>query len=315
MTKLLVPSHFTAAVRERTEGLPLTIVGYDKDGTPVDDSTGAEVFFRWWLSVPTGDRIISEHPALRWIHTGSAGVDHILTPTFLESKIVLTNSSGVHATSIAEWVVTAILALAKDLPRLLEQQRGHVWETVERNELSGRRAVILGAGHIAREIATRLRPFGVVAEAVSRSATPSRQFDSVFPSAELPDRLRGASWLIVTIPLTAQTRGLVDARFLALLPRDAVVVNVARGELVDEQALAEALVAERIGGAVLDVFTQEPLPADHPLWDVPRCIVLPHTTWRSPQVRMKQIDLFVRNLRNFLADAPLENVVDPARGY
>lgn len=315
MTKLLVPSHFASPLRNLTEGLPVTIVGYDKDGNPEDDSTGTEVFFRWWLRVATGDRIIRDHPALRWIHTGSAGVDHILTPTFLESRIVLTNSSGVHAASIAEWAVTAILALEKALPLLLEQQRGHVWETHERNELSGRRAIILGAGHIAREIAARLRGFGVLVEAVSRSATPSRHFDAVFSSTELAGRLHGASWLFVTLPLTAETRGLVDARLLSELSRDAVVVNVARGEIVDETALLAALVEGRLGGAVLDVFTNEPLPPDHPLWDAPRCIVLPHTTWRSPQVRTKQLDLFVRNLRNFLSDAPMENVVDTARGY
>lgn len=315
MLEVLVPAHFTEILRGLTADMEVRFIPYDKEGVPEARSPEVSALFRWWLSVPAGDALIRDHPKLRWIHTGSAGVDHILTPLFLRSNIVLTNSSGVHATSIAEWVVTAILAGAKKLPQLLEQQRGHVWQTIECDELAGKRAIVLGAGHIAKEIARRLRRFGVSVDAVRRNAAADPAFDGVHPVRALESLLRDADWFIITAPLTDETRDLVDRRIIAALPRRARIVNVARGEIVDEAALTDALRNGALDGAILDVFREEPLPADNPLWDMPNVMILPHTTWRSPQVKQKQLALFVRNLRRFAAGEAMENVVDPRRGY
>ncbi|HEY5611248.1 MAG TPA: D-2-hydroxyacid dehydrogenase [Thermoanaerobaculia bacterium] len=312
---ILIPAHFHADLQPFAEKLGAWLVPYDKDGVPQSDSTDSVALFRWWISREQGDRLIEQHPRLRWIHTGSAGIDQILTPAFLASSIVLTNSAGVHAVSIAEWVVSAILAVEKDLVRMFEQQHARVWEKVERSELGEKRVVVLGAGRIAQEIAVRLRPFGVHLTAIRRHRRENDLFDDTRPVAELGEAVRSCSWLVIAVPLTEETRNLVDARVIGSMPQKGRIVNVARGEIVDQEALLAAILEGRIAGAVLDVFREEPLPSDHPFWSMPNVFVLPHTTWRSPQVRQKQIALFAENLQRFVRGEPMLNVVDRKSGY
>jgi phosphoglycerate dehydrogenase-like enzyme len=313
--KILVPAHFAEELEPAAKRSGALLVPYDREGAPLGDSAGSTAMFRWWLSPAQGDAILRAHPDVRWLHTGSAGVDHILTPLFLSSGIVLTNSSGVHAPSIAEWVVAAILAFAKDLRRIFDRQRGRSFESIERDELGGKTALIAGAGRIGSEIAKRLRPFGVRTVAVRRSGGDAPGFDTTIAPASLSEAARDATWLIVAVPLTAETADLIDRRVIEALPPEAVVVNVARGEVVDEDALVEALASKKIGGAILDVFRKEPLPPEHPLWDLENVLILPHTTWRSPRVRQRQLDLMAENMRRFTAGEPLLNVVDFRRGY
>ena len=313
--KALVPGHFLDELQVVSRALGVTLVPYDRDGKPEADSSGAQILYRWWISREQGDRILESHPELRWIHSGSAGVDHILTPAFLGSKVILTNSSGVHAESIAEWTVAGILALEKDLRTIFSQQQAREWEKVERTQLTGKRVVILGAGHLGSEIAKRLRPFGVRLIGVRRRVRDAAEFDETHSVDQLPEVCRSADWLIVAAALTDETRGLVNQSVLSALPPTARLANVARGEIVDERAMVEALKQGRLAGAMLDVFSTEPLPADHPLWAMPQVIVLPHTTWRSPQVREKQLALFKENLRRFVKGEDLLNVVDTKAGY
>lgn len=313
--KVLVPAHFVDELRDPAFAIGATLVGYDQNAVPAEPCRDAVVLFRWWLSSEAGDRIVREHPALRWVHTGSAGVDHILTPSFRASGITLTNSAGVHAPSIAEWVVALILAEAKGLEAIFSQQREHVWKVTRSEEIAGRHALILGGGHIAREIASRLRAMGVRVTSVTRSGLPNEEFDAVVNVSALGSLCGEADWLILAAPLTSDTRGIISAEVIAALPARARLVNVARGELVDEGALRGALEARRIAGAILDVFEHEPLPADHPFWAMDNVRVLPHTTWRSEQVHTRQIALFLDNLGRFSRGVPLRNVVDPARGY
>jgi phosphoglycerate dehydrogenase-like enzyme len=313
--KALVPGHFLEELQPAAKALGVALVPYDRDGNPEADSSGAQVLYRWWISSQQGDVILQSHPELRWIHSGSAGVDHILTPAFLASKVVLTNSSGVHAESIAEWTVAGILALEKDLRTIFRQQEAREWEKVERPQLTGKRVVILGGGHLASEIAKRLRPFGVRLICVRRSGRAAPEFDETHSVDELLNVCRTADWLIVAAALTDSTRGLVDQKVLNALPPTSRLANVARGEIVDEHALVNALQQGRLAGAMLDVFSTEPLPADHSLWSMPQVIILPHTTWRSPQVREKQLTLFKENLRRFVKAEPLLNVVNNKAGY
>ena len=313
--KVLAPAHFVDELREPAFAIGATLVGYDQNAAPAEQCRDAVALFRWWLSSEDGDRIVHEHPSLRWVHTGSAGVDHILTPSFRASGITLTNSAGVHAPSIAEWVVALILAEAKGLEAIFRQQREHVWKVVRSEEITGRHALILGGGHIAREIASRLRAMGVRVTSVTRSGLPSGEFDAVADVASLRSLCGSADWLILAAPLTRDTRGIISADLIATLPSRARIVNVARGELVDERAMLEALTERRIAGAILDVFEQEPLPADHPFWAMDSVRVLPHTTWRSEQVHARQMALFLDNLGRYLRSEPLRNVVDPVRGY
>lgn len=313
--KALVPNHLLAELRPLADVLQVTLVPYDRNGVPESDSQGAEVLFRYWLSSEHGDRLIDQHPGLRWIHTGSVGVDHILTPAFLKTEITLTNAAGIGAVSIAEWTVAAMLALQKGLRQVFEQQAARKWEKIERDELSGGRVIILGAGRVATEIATRLRSFGLRLICVRRQRQPHPLFDETQHISNLPELVRNADWIIITLPLTAETRGLVNEQLLRNVPRSCRLVNVARGEIVDEAALLAALQEGRLGGAALDVFAQEPLPSSHPFWSAPELIVIPHASGNSPQVRAKRVELFGENLRRYVKGQPLLNVVNVAAGY
>ncbi|MGH9457725.1 MAG: D-2-hydroxyacid dehydrogenase [Thermoanaerobaculia bacterium] len=311
--RILVPGHFRADLERALADLGPDLVGYDEAGAPEAGSAGTVALFRWWLTTEQGERLLEDHPSIRWVHSGSAGVDHILTPRLREREIVLTTSAGVHAPSIAEWVVAAMLAAMKNLPDMARRQRERRFEKVARPELTGQTVVFFGAGHIATAIAERLAPFGVRMRAVRRSGERHAVIREIAPA--LAPACRDADWLIVAAPLTPDTARAVDAEVLAALPSSARLINVSRGELVDEPALVDTLRDGRIAGAILDVFAEEPLPAGHPFWAMENVLVLPHTTWRSPNVRQRQIDLFAENVRRFADGRELLNVVDLERGY
>jgi phosphoglycerate dehydrogenase-like enzyme len=312
MQTILVPAHFLEELRKVLRDEPVELAAYDQQGRELDANAKATALFRWWLTTEQGDRLLTRHP-LRWIHTGSAGVEHILTPAFLDASIRLTNSSGVHAPSIAEWVVGGMLFLQKDIRSMLRLQAERKFEKVERSELSGATAVFLGAGHIAGEIAKRLRPFGMRHVAIRRTPLPHPLFDESFAIDALESLAGAADFLIIAAPLSDATRHLIDGRILSSMKRSSILVNVARGEIVDESALIDALREKRIAGAMLDVFEQEPLPSEHPLWALENVLLLPHTTWRSPEVRGRQLALFVENVRRYVRGEPLVNEVDVER--
>lgn len=313
--RMLVPQHFQAELANRLPEFEL--IPYDAEGNIAADASGAEVFFRWWLSQERGDEILRQYPALKWIHTGSTGVDHILTPQFFRKPYALTNSAGVHAPSIAEWVVMTMLSITKDFPRMLAQQRDHVWQSVQRPELRGSTVLFLGAGHIARAIAVRLAPFGVSSIAARRSVSGSdpHPFDRVIGPMEADELLPAADFLILALPLTPHTREILHRERIERLGRECMVINVSRGEVIDEEALLDALRSNAIGGAILDVFREEPLPPASPFWDLENVYILPHTTWRSPEVRQRQIELFTENAGRYRRAEPMLNLVDVSAGY
>jgi phosphoglycerate dehydrogenase-like enzyme len=314
-TIALVPGHFLADLEPLVAGLPVELIPYDAHGDPARPAPGAAVLFRWWLTPEEGDRILDRHPVIRWVHSGSAGIDHILTPLFLGRSPQLTNSAGVHAPSIAEWVVGAMLSVVKDFPAMARAQERREFEKVQRPELTGQKVVFIGAGRIATEIARRLAPFGLRLAALRSSVRSHETIPSIIPFSRLREEVADADWLIIAAPLTEQTAGVAGRALLEALPSRARVVNVSRGELLEEEALADLIGRGKLAGAILDVFREEPLPANHPFWDIPGVLVFPHTTWRSPQVKERQLELFADNLRRFTAGEPLRNLVDPARGY
>ncbi len=307
---VLIPAHFTEELSALSIELDVALSPYDENGTPLRATHDAAAIFRWWIPSENCDRLLAENLHLRWMHTGSAGVDHILTPRFRASAITLTNSAGVHAASIAEWVVAAILSHVKDLPAMRRQQQQRIFEKVQREELQGKRLVLLGAGHIASEIASRFRPFGLHITAVRRTQTESPLFDEVVSLPALHEVVSLADFVVVTLPLSDETRGLIDSVAIEAMSPHALLVNVARGDILDEQALVRALEQGKIAGAILDVFQEEPLPQEHAFWSLENVTILPHTTWRSPQVRAKQIALFSENLRRFCKGELLLNVID-----
>lgn len=259
---------------------------------------------------------------LKWIHHGGAGVDPLLLPELVGSPVVLTNSRGIFDRAMAEYVLGLVLALAKDLPRTLDLQRRREWRHRETERLDGRTVLVVGAGSIGREIARFLHGAGMrvlgVARRARRSAdrgSPDDAFERVVGTDDLPAVLPEADYVVLALPLTPETRGLFGADALARMKRTARLINVGRGAVVDQAALVEALRSGRIAGAALDVFADEPLPADHPFWDLPGVIVSPHMSGDFVGWREAVPALFVENFRRWRAGAPLLNVVDKARGY
>jgi phosphoglycerate dehydrogenase-like enzyme len=244
------------------------------------------------------------------VHTASAGVDHLMCPELAASDTVVTNARGIFDQPIAEYVAALVLVMAKDLPRTLELQRERTWRHRESHKVAGSRAVVVGTGPIGRAIARTLGALGITTALVGR--TPRT---GVHGPEDLDRLLARADWVIAAAPLTEQTHGMFDARRFGVMQPSARFVNIGRGQLVVEEALAEALAKHWIAGAALDVFESEPLPPDSPLWQVPGLIVSPHMSGDTIGWRDELGAQFVELYELWAAGKPLENVVDKQRGY
>lgn len=249
-------------------------------------------------------------PRPRWVHTASAGVDHLMCPELAESDTVVTNARGVFDRPIAEYVAALVLAMAKDLPTTLRLQGERTWRHRESTRVAGTRACVVGSGPIGRAIASTLEALGITTALAGRTARPG-----VHGPEDLDRLLAGADWVVAAAPLTDDTRGMFDARRFALLRPSARFVNVGRGQLVVEDDLVEALAARRIAGAALDVLSHEPLSPDSALWEVPGLIVSPHMSGDTIGWRDELGAQFVELFESWAAGGPLANVVDKMRGY
>jgi phosphoglycerate dehydrogenase-like enzyme len=238
---------------------------------------------------------------LRVIQTLSAGVDWLAGR--VPERVMVCNARGVYDIPLAEWVVGAILAMQRGLVQARDAQTRHEWDAIEPAELAGRRVVILGLGSIGTAIAERLRPFGVEIVGVGRTAR-----DGIRGLAELDEVLESGEIVVNILPLTSGTAGLLDARRLGLLPDGALLVNAGRGGTVDTAALVAELRAGRLRGA-LDVHEEEPLPAAHPLWDLPNVLVTPHMAGDSPVTTARAFELAGDQVRRFARGEPLINQV------
>ncbi|OIJ86122.1 D-2-hydroxyacid dehydrogenase [Streptomyces monashensis] len=251
-----------------------------------------------------------EGPRPRWVHTASAGVEHLMCPELAASDTVVTNARGIFDQPIAEYVAALVLAVAKDLPRTLEHQRERAWRHRESRRVAGTRACVVGSGPIGRAIVGTLKALGVTTALVGR--TPRT---GIHGPADLDRLVSRADWVIAAAPLTEQTHHMFDAHRFGVMQPSAFFVNVGRGALVDEDALAQALTRRWIAGAALDVFTAEPLPEDSPLWGLPGLIVSPHMSGDTVGWRDELGKQFVELYERWAAGRSLVNVVDKKRGY
>jgi phosphoglycerate dehydrogenase-like enzyme len=289
-------------------------------GEVLDAVRGAEVYLGYGIP---HELFLAARETLRWAHSAAAGVGGSLYPEMVESAVTLTNSAGVHAEPIADTVLAMMLHFARGLDWAVRAQAERRWgkEPFEAadapvRELSEGTVGLLGLGGIGAAVARRALALGMRVAALRRSRAEGPAGVEVLAGEGALDRLLSISdYLVVTVPRTAETEGMVGARELALLPRGAVVVNVSRGGIVDEEALAEALRGGGLRGAALDAFATEPLPASSPLWGLPNALLLPHVSGTSHRFWRRETDLIAANLRRYLSGERLLNTVDKHAGY
>ncbi|KRF24393.1 D-2-hydroxyacid dehydrogenase [Phycicoccus sp. Soil803] len=247
---------------------------------------------------------------LRWIHTSSIGMDPLLTDAIVHSDIVVSNSRGVCERPIAEWILAVIVMLTKDIRRTIELQQQRTWLHRETRPVLGRRALVVGPGPVGRETVLLLRAAGLDVTVVGRSARHDAELGTVHSLAELDDLLPCFDDVVLTMPLTEQTRGMFDASRLGRMRPGAHLVNVGRGAVVVAEALIAAIDSGHLGAASLDVFEQEPLPSDSPFWSRETILVSPHASGDLVGWRGRVVDRFVENLRRWKVGEPLRDVVD-----
>ncbi len=316
---ILVPEHLHKELKDTALAAAptVTLLPYPEDGPLKDAWQEAEGVLRW----VAGKRyapLVAEGPKVRWLHTASAGVDHVLTPAVkAKPGLTVTDSGPAFEIAISEFVLAWMLLVARRLPELMTHQREHRWESVVQQELYGQTVGIIGLGPIGQGVAARAKAFGMKTLGLRRTQAPVPNVDEVLTGpAGLSRLLAESDYVVIAAALTGETKALLGPAQIAQMKPAAWLINIARGALVDEPALIDALREKKIAGACLDVFAQEPLPQDSPLWDLPNVHIAPHNSpgWTAG-LHERQKALFLENLRRFASGEPLQSVVDIARGY
>lgn len=287
------------------------------DAAGLDEAIqGADVLLVWDFFSSAVESAWPHADRLQWVHTPSAGVDLLMFDAFIDSEVVLTNAKGVFDRPIAEYVLGAVLAHAKQLHHSRDLQREHVWRHRETATVADQTALVVGTGGIGRATARLLTAAGMHVRGAGRVARPDDpDFGDLIASSELADHVADVDHLVVAAPLTAATTNLVDATVLRAMKPTSHLVNVGRGASVDETALIDAVRSGRPQAATLDVFTEEPLPADHPFWDMPTVVVSPHLSGDTVGWRDRLSAQFVTNAHRWLDGQDLLNPVDKTQGY
>ena len=261
---------------------------------------------------------------LRWIHSQAAAVHQFMFPELVNSDVILTNARDVHGPVVAEQVIAMMFALARQIPAAVCFQQKHVWgqEAMWRGksrprELSGATLGLVGLGSIGQNVARRASGLGmrVIAAREHPEKAEPQYVDEVLHSSKLLDLLARSDYVVLSTPVTPETTGMIGTKQLAAMKTDACLINVGRGPLIDEPALIDALRERKIGGAALDVFDQEPLPSDSPLWDLQNLLITPHTAGMSDKMWERHYTLFSENLRRYFLGQPLLGLVDKHGGY
>ncbi len=328
MTKLLIAVHHPfdqwnapAWLSERLRSdFPQLNVVHLPDYKRLDaEIADAEILIAWSLRPEQ----VKAARNLRWIHSPAAAVHQLMFPELIESGIVLTNAREVHGPVVAEHVIALIFALAKKIPGSVELQQRHIWgqqilwDQIPRvREVAGATLGLVGLGAIGRPVLQKAMALGMGVIAVREHPEKgSEGADAIFGPEQIDEVFHQADYVVLAAPVTDATKAIANAERLALMKTTACLINVGRGPLIDERALAEALREKKIGGAALDVFPKEPLPADSPLWDLPNLLITPHTAALTDKLWERHYALFSENLQRYLEGQPMLAVVDKRKGY
>ena len=282
-------------------------------------AVSAEIFLNWSGSLPLLREMFLNCRSLRWIHSRSAGLEQTLFPELIASDVLLTNGSGVFSPSLGEFALAAILYFAKDFRRMIRNQMAGQWEPFDVTMISGRTLGIVGYGSIGRAIAARARALDMNVLALRRRVSSQTSQDplveQVYPSELRLQMLSRCDYVAVTLPLTQQTHHLIGEAEFAAMKKDAVIINVGRGPVIDEVAMIKALSKNTIKGAALDVFDQEPLPKSHPFYEMENVLLSPHCADHTPDWLENSMRFFLTQLKRFRGAETLLNVVDKTQGY
>ena len=314
-------------VRYEPDLLPVPKYPADHNGVPRDLSPSQ--LSRWEVALSEADvlfdfdwrapeRLPESAPRVRWVQATSSGIGEFVVRTGLDRwSATLTTAGGTHGVPLAEFVALGLLYLTRDVVELQRRQAEHRWERYAARQLAGQRALVVGLGHVGGKVAKTLAALGLEVWGMRREPGESLPVGvtKAISRGSLRDALEQVDVLVLACPYTPETHHMIGREELARLRPGALFVNVARGAVVDESALIDALRGGRLGGAVLDVFEQEPLPVASPLWDLPRVLISPHSASTVDAENGVIVNLFADNLRRFLDGRPLRNVYDHARGY
>ena len=291
-------------------------VRYARAEELADAVQGAEILLLWDFFSSAVKDVWQHSGSLKWIHVAAAGVDKLLFDELAESGVIVTNSRGIFDRPIAEFVLASILALAKDIPGALRRQQVGQWEHRETERIDGARALVVGTGSIGRETAKLLSAVGMQVEGVGRTdRVGDPDFGTVHASSRLASVVRDSDYVVLIAPLTEETREMVDESVLAAMKPTARLINVGRGELVDDRALVDALSRGAIAGAALDVFSTEPLPATSELWRLENVLISAHLSGDAVGWLQRLSALFSDNLERYVRGEDLVNVVDKNLGF
>lgn len=252
---------------------------------------------------------------LKWIHAITAGVEKLIFPESQQSNVIITNSRGIHAIPISEHVLLLMLAFTRRLPLLFKQQAAKQWQRVFPAELHDKTVGIIGLGSIGREIAKKSKSMGMHVLATKRELSEEIFINKIYPADSLLEMLPECDFVVVALPLTPQTQGMITLEHFTIMKDSAYLINIARGDIINQADLIQALDQGLIAGAGLDVFEHEPLPTDNPLWSMPNVIISPHVAGSSPYYIERAVKLFANNLASFVNGGEMLNVVDKIKGY
>jgi phosphoglycerate dehydrogenase-like enzyme len=278
----------------------------------------AGAILSWFTNRELLQQVWKMAPQVRWVHASSAGVDTLLFPELIESPVPLTNARGAFSWALGEFALAAILFFAKDLRRMVRSQEAGAWDQFDVEGVRGKTLGIVGYGDIGRAVAERAHAVGMRVLAMRRRPELCGNdplIERAFAPESCKEMMALADYVTLAAPLTPETRGLVGEAEIAAMKATAVLINVGRGQVVDESALVRALEEHRIRGAALDVFEQEPLPAGHPFYLLDKVLLSPHCADHTTGWMAQSMELFIENFDRFRKGEPLRNVVDKRLGY